>query len=375
MANLKNIKPFKILGPGDQIKEQMELFNWTQEDLASILDISPKHLNSILQNKQSISFDIAKQLSKTFGHSTQFWINLDTEYRLKLESGVLDISGTSIKAMIYKYMPVTEMIKRQWIDKPNNAEDLYSEMKKFWGVEYISEEFLQSKNQEFKMRKSEAYSTFNINYVSAWLQKAKNLSGNLKAVQFYHNKLDELACNIGEYTVRKNGVELFLNDLKKTGVQFVYLKHLPKTYLDGAAFYYGDNPVIAFTARYNRIDHFWFTIAHEIGHILKHLKKDDIGYIDDEKLKQNSKLEKEADTFAAKILKHNEIYSYFANNIKYITSEKIESCSKYLNVHKAIIVGALAFRKTLSYKYLHKYTEPIEDILQSVSHTKLLTYL
>jgi HTH-type transcriptional regulator/antitoxin HigA len=249
---------------------------------------------------------------------------------------------------------------------------LHNEIKKFWGGETISEEFLQSKNQVFKMRKSDAYSTFNLNYVSAWLQMAKNISSNIKSKSFNKNKLVELAGNIAEFTLQDNGLELFIEELNNAGVKFIYLNHLPKTYLDGAAFYNGANPVIAYTGRYNRIDHFWFTIAHEIAHILKHLKKEDFGFIDDEKLKQDSKTERDADAFAAKVLKYNEIYAFFDNNIKYISSDKIQSCSETLRIHKSIIIGTLAFRKTISYKYLHKYTQPIAGRLSALNnHTTL----
>ena len=48
--------------------------------------------------------------------------------------------------------------------------------------------------------------------------------------------------------------------------------HLTKTYLDGAVFWDEQNPVIVYTARHNRLDNFWWTVAHEIGHIvLEHL--------------------------------------------------------------------------------------------------------
>ncbi len=46
------------------------------------------------------------------------------------------------------------------------------------------------------------------------------------------------------------------------------MPHLSKTYLDGAAFYLNSNPVIALTLRYDRIDSFWFTLMHELAHIV-----------------------------------------------------------------------------------------------------------
>ena len=42
---------------------------------------------------------------------------------------------------------------------------------------------------------------------------------------------------------------------------------------DGACFFQEDNPVIVYTGRYDRVDNFWFTLAHEIAHVLLHLDK------------------------------------------------------------------------------------------------------
>lgn len=56
--------------------------------------------------------------------------------------------------------------------------------------------------------------------------------------------------------------------LMDLGVHFVIVPHLSRTYLDGAAFSLNGNPVIALTLRYDRIDSFWFTLMHELGHII-----------------------------------------------------------------------------------------------------------
>jgi HTH-type transcriptional regulator/antitoxin HigA len=60
--------------------------------------------------------------------------------------------------------------------------------------------------------------------------------------------------------------------LKKTGVIFLIIPNLEKTYTDGSACWVNKNPVIALTGRYKRNDNFWFTLAHEIGHDLLHAR-------------------------------------------------------------------------------------------------------
>jgi len=79
-------KPYLNLGPGEFIREELEVRDWRQEDLAEILKMSLKSVNKLLQNKQAITLETARLFHKAFGQSPQYWINLDTNYRLRLQS-------------------------------------------------------------------------------------------------------------------------------------------------------------------------------------------------------------------------------------------------------------------------------------------------
>ena len=82
-------KPFLNIGPGEFIKEELEARNWRQEDLASILGVSLKSVNKLIQNKQSITIEMAKLLSRAFGQSPQYWIDRKST---RLNSSHTDIS-------------------------------------------------------------------------------------------------------------------------------------------------------------------------------------------------------------------------------------------------------------------------------------------
>ncbi len=85
---LEKLKPFQNIGPGDFIKEELEVRGWQQIDLANIIDLSEKHVSDLINNKQSITIETAGLLSKAFGQSPQYWINLDTNYRLRLDNSL-----------------------------------------------------------------------------------------------------------------------------------------------------------------------------------------------------------------------------------------------------------------------------------------------
>lgn len=104
--------------------------------------MSLKSINKIIKNKQSITFDTAQLLSKVFGQSPQYWINLDTNYRLRSKSEIKHEKDVEAKTIIYKYMPVNEIIKKGWIKKYSTIKELKNEVKKFWNREDLDFSFL-----------------------------------------------------------------------------------------------------------------------------------------------------------------------------------------------------------------------------------------
>ena len=58
----------------------------------------------------------------------------------------------------------------------------------------------------------------------------------------------------------------------ENGIRFVVLRHLSRTYPDSAALRVSDGaPMVALTPRHDRLDHFWFSLMHELAHIVLHL--------------------------------------------------------------------------------------------------------
>lgn len=92
-TNKSMVSPFMNLGPGEFIKEEMEYREWQNEDLAEVLGMNPKTISELLYNKQRISYKSAKLLIRAFGQSPQYWLNLDNNYRLKLDKDNTRIIG------------------------------------------------------------------------------------------------------------------------------------------------------------------------------------------------------------------------------------------------------------------------------------------
>lgn len=363
MASIKNIRPARKFGPGYFIREQMEIRGWVQEELADVLGISPKHLSSILQDKQSLSIENAKKLSSAFNTSPQYWLNLDNNYRLWLEQEKREqTSVVEAKAIIYSRMPVRDMMKKGWLQPTRDIKELTSEVKKFWGIPELDFSFLEEAVMPL-CKKSEAYNQFNASYAATWFQMAKAYSLNFKTHKYNKAALENLYKNMSGYTILDNGIESFINELNACGVKFFVLPHLEKTYLDGAAFLLDGTPVIVYTARYKRIDNFWFTVAHEIAHVLKHLSEETPFVLDNLREQTTDKQEEEANKLAAKHLKHPEILEYLEPHFNYLTVGKIKECSETINIHPAIIIGALAFNEKISFRNQSLFNENVLELI------------
>ena len=77
---LPPIHPGEIL-----IEEFLKPMGISQYKLAKDINVPARRINEIVQGKRSITPDTALRLSRYFGLSERFWINLQARYDLELE--------------------------------------------------------------------------------------------------------------------------------------------------------------------------------------------------------------------------------------------------------------------------------------------------
>jgi HTH-type transcriptional regulator/antitoxin HigA len=145
----------------------------------------------------------------------------------------------------------------------------------------------------------------------------------------------------------KDGPRRALDLLESLGLPVVIEPHLPKTYLDGAALLgLGKRPVIGLTVRHDRLDNFWFTLFHELGHVLLHLGEEQCSFFDDTESGDHSRQEEEANEFALNHL----VPEWEWRRIQHLKlGDDIKAEAKRLKISPAIIAGRLR-RQANDYK-------------------------
>lgn len=76
--------------PGEILLEEfLEPMNITQYRLAKDIGVPPRRINEIIHGKRAVTADTALRLSRFFGLSERFWLNLQTRYDLEIEKDKL----------------------------------------------------------------------------------------------------------------------------------------------------------------------------------------------------------------------------------------------------------------------------------------------
>lgn len=72
--------------PGEILLEEfLEPMGISQYRLAKDISVPPRRINEIVHGKRAITPDTALRLSRYFGLSERFWLNLQTRYDLEIE--------------------------------------------------------------------------------------------------------------------------------------------------------------------------------------------------------------------------------------------------------------------------------------------------
>jgi HTH-type transcriptional regulator/antitoxin HigA len=124
------------------------------------------------------------------------------------------------------------------------------------------------------------------------------------------------------------------NILAQKGIILIYEKPIPSLKMDGLAFLLPNGtPVIALSFRYPRLDYFWFTLMHELAHIVLHYDSLGTPIIDDfDNDEQKTDMEIQANRLAKDCL---------------VTRSQWRNCSAKYDVdpqeviHSAIVAGLL----------------------------------
>jgi HTH-type transcriptional regulator/antitoxin HigA len=133
--------------------------------------------------------------------------------------------------------------------------------------------------------------------------------------------------------------------LAEHGIVLVIEPQIAGMGIDAAAFLVGDTPVIAMTLLRDAIDNFWYTLLHEIGHVILHYRTGlAAGFFDDVESASVDEMEAEADKFASNMLIPEQLWLRSPARISRSTAP-MEKLAGQLGISPAIVFGRIRFER------------------------------
>ena len=349
MSNVKEYKDKVAYHPGYYIADIIEDMEISQAEFAKRMGTTPKTLSQLINGQANISNDLAKKLSVMMGTSPEVWLNLQSMYDQKLIEIEREIDFDKqieiAKQIDYKFfvdyigLPAVKTIK----EKVANLCRFF----KVADLRIMSQpDFLVN----FRSGTS-VISDKNVINSRAWLQTAMNVSYSIETEPFDVDKLRGYLDELRSMTVQEP--EAFLPRMREIfascGVAFVLLPHLRNSGVNGAVKWVSESRVVlAMNNRGLYADTFWFSLFHEVRHVLQQkVKTVFISSSVNEMIDINKSLEEDADSFANNFLIAPADFRRFHPS-KYTSDDEIVAFAKQIGIHPGIVAGRLQHEKIIA---------------------------
>jgi len=344
--------PEWISPPGAIILRLMRERAIELDDLAESAGLTLKHARGLIEGLTPIDQTIAGGLASLFGSTERFWLESENVYRSDLDRNLpLSIDQPAKDWM--RTLPLRDMVRRGWLQHHEDIDTQVIECFEFFGVFSVHEwkERYQHQLKGTNFRTSLAFSA-DPPATAAWLRRAESAAYEIECSPWSPSKLHS-SLNAIRRLSRIHQPERFVPALKQlcadAGVALVIVPAPSGCRASGAAKKLSQRKaMIALSFRYYSDDHFWFSLLHEIGHLLYHadrrlfLETED-GETDD--------IENEANTFAAETLiprnQRSAIAALPASHKTYIRF------ARNLEIAPGIVVGQMQKSGKLAFNWLN----------------------
>jgi len=331
--------------PIEAISFVMEQRDMKQVDLVPYIGSRSK-VSEVLRGKRTLSLSMIRSLHTHLSIPAEILIS---------EGMNFPIDGEDVK---WDSFPVTEIVKRGWVtglDPKAQAEEIMREL----ASQACTDSYFTEQNHAClrqgarRNEKDDPYS------IDAWILGALVQAEKIKTeAKFDPDILDQnfiakVVCLSG----LKDGPLRAQEFLQNRGIKLVVVPHFKRTYLDGATLINKKGePIIALSLRYDRLDNFWFTLAHELAHLaLGHVHSiEGKCIIDDLDLRESQdEIEREADELGRESLIPSNLWDSHPARITGILKDVLDLASK-ADIHKSIIAGRIRYENN-NYRILSRH--------------------
>jgi HTH-type transcriptional regulator/antitoxin HigA len=286
------------LHPGEALRELLRDRGIRQSELASRTGLTAKHINQLVKLNIGISGDVAVRLERALGMPARYWTQLDADHaayvsRVEARKQLPELSAWA------KGFDTLTLRRHGIVAAGDDDETIVEKLLQFFGVagiEPFEETWLRPR---VSFRRSQAFTVAEQN-TALWLRLVDRCASRAATNVFSPSKARKASRSLPALTTLPilDGMLAATRLLADAGVTVVFVRQVPKTRVSGATWWMdADHPSIGLTERHKREDMLWFSLLHELAHLLLHPKRVTFLDLDDDKVEADS-AEQEADSFA-----------------------------------------------------------------------------
>ena len=338
--------------PGFFIREELEAREWSQRDLAYILDTPEQAVNMLMSGKRGISPEMAKALGEAFEVNPDLFINLQRAYDMARARD--PDPGVGRRARLQSAYPVREMVRRGWL-LGSDAAMLEAQIAQFFEAANVND----IPHMHHAARKSSHYDETPPAQV-AWLFRVRQIAKTIVVGRYSEKSLRDALPRFHAMLQDPEEVRHVPRLLSELGIRFVIVECLPTAKIDGVCFWLDkQSPVIGMSMRLDRIDNFWFVLRHEIEHVLRGdgqvREIIDVDIDADRSKGQLPPEEVAANTAAADFcVPTAEMDSFIARKAPFFAERDVIGFARRITVHPGLVVGQIQNR-TKRWDFLRRY--------------------
>ena len=333
--------------PGNTISCLLEEKSISTSDMQKHLGYTPDQFHELINGNSTISIGMARQLSKVLGSSVEFWVARDFQYQQKMET-LKEIDDTFLSTL-----PLEDMIRFGWLELARNPQRQLTKCLDYFGVSNATEWFriYEKSAHELAFRTSRSFRS-RPGHVSAWLRQGEIVAHQMSCAPWSARLLKEKIPEIRSLT-RIKDPRRFLPKLTcycaEAGVAMAVVRAPKGCSASGAVrFIEPQKALIQLSFRYLSDDHFWFTLFHEIGHLLLHRPK---WILLEEENQEITDEEKEANEYSANVLIPDKHKNEMVNLRPH--SKEIIRFAVRIGISPGIVVGQLQHIGKLNFNHLN----------------------
>lgn len=354
----EELRPARPVAPGRVLRRELEERGWSQQDLARITGRPPQVINQIVSGAKQITPETALELGQAFGTSAELWMNLEAAYRLQLAAQRGSGDSITRRSRLWAMAPVRELIRLGWLEDSGDENVLEHRLLEYLRLESLDDDIRLAANFRCSVAR-----TPDERALLSWTRRVQILAERQKATVFDRARLESGIGSLLELARRPEQVSEIPGALLGLGVRCTVVPRLERTYVDGAALNTGEAPIVALTLRLDRIDNFWFTLMHELAHLVLGHEGTFIDETGDPDCVLDSR-EKRADRLASDwLVPPREYRAFLAERRSRFPIDKVVAFADSIGRHPGIVVGRLHHDGKLNYKYLRRTLNKVSPFL------------